>query len=306
MAQATDTDASTDWPTASDTVKTRARPRVVAQDAGSIVADAVADDGAAIASDRRRALGSATKAAANDKSKTRPRIIPRGDGKSRSAVQAVKTPPIPRRLDIPKKPATAKNDSLATAYAQFIGEAGTLGDVITSAPEVIEAPEPAPRSEFKSGGDESGPDRELRPVTEVPLDIRPSAGEMPTPPAGLVELPTTLDAHENGEWPAVVCSYTPWTICYRPLYFEQIELERYGDSWGIVQPGVSAVYLFGSAIAMPYKMVVRPPRSCVCSNGFSRCEDCRPPGYRQFEWNWKAAAIEAGIVAGVMIALPFP
>jgi hypothetical protein len=147
--------------------------------------------------------------------------------------------------------------------------------------------------------------RFTRPVTDVPLDIRPSAGTMPP------NLATQPIARPNpNEWsdcrdrPPIVLSWTPWTICFRPLYFEEINLERYGVSWGILQPAVSGAHFFGTVAALPYKMVVRRPRSCVCSNGFSRPTDPVPPGYSDCVWRWDAGLIEAAIVAGIVIALP--
>lgn len=117
--------------------------------------------------------------------------------------------------------------------------------------------------------------------------------------------PRWVDVEEGDGMPLTVVSYSPWTICYRPLYFEEINLERYGCCVGLVQPAISGAHFFGSVALMPYKMAVWPPRSCVCSNGFSRCEDCRPPGYRQCVWSWTAAAVEAGVVAGMAVALPW-
>jgi hypothetical protein len=55
---------------------------------------------------------------------------------------------------------------------------------------------------------------------------------------------------------------------------------------------------------LPYKMRVRPPRSCVCSNGFSRVGDCPPPGYGECVWRWDAALVEAAAVTGFVFILP--
>src|SRR5262249_45281632 len=102
----------------------------------------------------------------------------------------------------------------------------------------------------------------------------------------------------------IVCACTPWTFCYRPLYFEDIDLERYGCTCGILQPAVSEAKFIGTVAMLPYKMAVRPPRSCQCSNGFSRCGDCPLPGYGACVVSLPAAAFEAGVVAGIVVALP--
>ena len=99
-------------------------------------------------------------------------------------------------------------------------------------------------------------------------------------------------------------AYSPWTICYRPLYFEEVALERYGASHGILQPAISGAHFFGSVVALPYKMTVRPPRSCECSNGFSRPGTCPLEGYGKHELRADAALVEAAVVASIVIALP--
>ncbi len=104
--------------------------------------------------------------------------------------------------------------------------------------------------------------------------------------------------------PTIVCAWAPWTICYRPLYFEDIPLERYGENWGALQTFVSAGRFYKDLALIPYKVVVRPPRSLVCDNGFSRCGDEPLPGYTDCIWRWDAAMVEAALVAGIVVALP--
>ena len=120
-------------------------------------------------------------------------------------------------------------------------------------------------------------DRFRRPVADVPLDITPPEGTMPLDKAATEFAEGTADPRDYARTVQIVCSYTPWTICYRPLYFEEISLERYGWTHGLVQPAISGAHFFGSVALLPYKMTVRRPRSCLCSNGFSRCGDCPMP-----------------------------
>jgi hypothetical protein len=110
----------------------------------------------------------------------------------------------------------------------------------------------------------------------VPVDIRPTEGELPTDLAAekFGQEPTIDETWPEEESGDICCSYTPWTICYRPLYFEDIALERYGCNVGCLQTGLSRPLLHVGGGGL-YKMTVRPPRSCQCSNGFSRCGDCR-------------------------------
>jgi hypothetical protein len=176
----------------------------------------------------------------------------------------------------------------------------------TGEQEVIVTPAPSPRSGFKPGLGEIDHDRFTRRVDEVPLDIRPTEGVMPESVAGeeFANDPNPGDRGADEDEPMLVCSWTPWTICYRPLYFEDIALERYGCSYGIVQPGVSFVRFLATVPALPYKMTVQRPRSCVCSNGFSRCGDVPPPGYGVRKIRFDAALVEAAVITGIVFILP--
>ena len=189
------------------------------------------------------------------------------------------------------------------APAEPIGEGAFVDDDLR--PEEA-LPEPAGVPAFEPGGGEVDIDRFTRRVTEVPLDIRTTAGAMPEDVSASA-FPETETPSEPGPAPdrvEVPVAYSPWTICYRPLYFEEIRLERYGDSHGILQPAISGAHFFGSIVALPYKMTVRPPRSCECSNGFSRPGDCPLEGYGKHELRADAALVEAAVVAGIVIALP--
>jgi hypothetical protein len=51
-------------------------------------------------------------------------------------------------------------------------------------------------------------------------------------------------------------------------------------------------------------MTVRCPRSCQCSNGFSRCGDVPLPGYDSCVFRIDASLVEAAAVLGVIFILP--
>jgi hypothetical protein len=182
--------------------------------------------------------------------------------------------------------------------------------ILNQAKEEISSPQPDSASDVVPGASDDDQDRFARQVTDVRLDIRPPQGalppnlapdeadENPAQPSDQEE-PFAPDMHEP-----IICACTPWTICYRPLYFEDIPLERYGRTFGIVQPGVSAVRFFCTVPLLPYKMTVRRPRSCECSNGFSRLGDQPLPGYGAKFLRLDAGAVEAAVLGGLFLALP--
>ncbi len=177
---------------------------------------------------------------------------------------------------------------------------------VAAPPEEIAAPRPEAPSPFKPGSGEQEFDRLGRTILEVPVDIRPTEGALPENVAGMEfgKQPTIDETLPDDSPPDLFCSYTPWTICYRPLYFEDIALERYGYNVGYLQTGLSGVRFFSSVAALPYKMTRRPPRSCQCSNGFSRVGDCPLPCYGNRRFQWNAALVEAAAIAAVAYILP--
>ncbi len=193
----------------------------------------------------------------------------------------------------------------AVAPIRIVAQSGSDLQQVPSPEEVI-TPAPAPLSRFKSQPPEDDFDRFGRQVVDVPVDIRPSEGVLPEDiGAEKFAAEPTIDETFPSDQPAdIYCSYTPWTICYRPLYFEDIGLERYGKNVGYLQTGLSGARFFVSVAALPYKMTRRRPRSCECSNGFSRPGDCPLPGYGNRRFEWDAALVEAAVVTGFVYFIP--
>jgi hypothetical protein len=172
--------------------------------------------------------------------------------------------------------------------------------------EEIARPQPTRESFKPAAEDEASIDRFNRSIMDVPVDIRPTQGLLPEDVGAekFAAEPTIDESLPSGEPAHVFCAYTPWTICYRPLYFEDIALERYGKNVGYFQTGLSGVRFFTQVAALPYKMTRRPPRSCECSNGFSRPGDCPLPGYGNRRFELDAALVEAAAVTAFVYIIP--
>ena len=66
-------------------------------------------------------------------------------------------------------------------------------------------------------------------------------------------------------------------LCHKPLYFENIQLERYGHSAGpVLQPILSTGHFFERAFFFPYNTAINPPNECQYALGFYRPGDCAP------------------------------
>jgi hypothetical protein len=66
-------------------------------------------------------------------------------------------------------------------------------------------------------------------------------------------------------------------LCHKPLYFEEVQLERYGHTAGPVrQPFISGAHFFVNLAALPYKMAINPPHECQYALGYYRPEAVHP------------------------------
>lgn len=106
-------------------------------------------------------------------------------------------------------------------------------------------------------------------------------------------------------WPAYCYQWDATCLCHRPLYFEEINLERYGyGCCACLQPAVSAAHFFGTVPALPYCMAADCPGECQYTLGHYRPGSCPP---RRCHWppcEPLAAASEAGVLTGLIFAIP--
>ncbi|MDX1947208.1 MAG: hypothetical protein SFU86_17540 [Pirellulaceae bacterium] len=94
-------------------------------------------------------------------------------------------------------------------------------------------------------------------------------------------------------------------FCYQPLYFEELNVERYGRNFGLLQPVVSTAHFYSRIPLLPYMAIARPARQCTYHNHWTL------PGYRVPWWEKQppivdanAAAFEICVAYGVILLLP--
>ncbi len=94
-------------------------------------------------------------------------------------------------------------------------------------------------------------------------------------------------------------------LCHKPLYFEEVQLERYGHEVGpVLQPLVSSAHFFGNILILPYKMGIHPPGECQHALGYYRPGDCAPYMIPPFPLSLRGAAVQAGFVTGAAALIP--
>jgi hypothetical protein len=165
-------------------------------------------------------------------------------------------------------------------------------------------------------GEASGPLPPMTPMKSLDLRI-PSLAELSkAAEAERVEIPDYASAvfaatpaitiTEGGRRPWAPASFT-WeasALCYEPLYFEDVNLERHGHSLGIVQPAASAGLALGQLFGLPYQMVAQPPCECIYTLGEERPGNCVPCQWQLPPLSLPAGAAEAGVVAGLILLIP--
>lgn len=141
---------------------------------------------------------------------------------------------------------------------------------------------------------------ELKRINAITNEIAPTPGEFPQE-CGLGD-----GVFEGRCFPMVTYAWKASGLCHKPLYFEEVHLERYGHTTRpLTQPFVSGAHFFGSAIMLPYQMGIDPPWECEYPLGYYRPGNCAPMMVRPFPWSLRGAALQAGAVVGVGAAF-FP
>ena len=93
--------------------------------------------------------------------------------------------------------------------------------------------------------------------------------------------------------------------CHKPLYFEEVQLERYGHEWGpVAQPVLSTAHFFGSVAVLPYKMGIHPMNECQYALGYYRPGSCAPWTVGPVPISLRGALMQANAVTGMAWALP--
>jgi hypothetical protein len=94
-------------------------------------------------------------------------------------------------------------------------------------------------------------------------------------------------------------------LCHKPLYFEEVQLERYGHTAGpFRQPFISGAHFFLNIAALPYNMGINPPKECQYALGYYRPGSCAPWMIPPVPLSLRGAAAEVGAVLGGVYLIP--
>jgi hypothetical protein len=78
-------------------------------------------------------------------------------------------------------------------------------------------------------------------------------------------------------WTPQTVTWNASSLCHKPLYFENVQLERYGHSHGpFLQPVASTAHFFTRLFFLPYNTAINPPNECQYALGYYRPGNCAP------------------------------
>lgn len=144
---------------------------------------------------------------------------------------------------------------------------------------------------------------------QAKLDLRSLSDDDLCFIAAWYNLPTecTLgnEQYQGRDFIAGTMTWKASALCHKPLYFEDVQLERYGHTRGpIVQPFVSGAHFFANVALVPYKMGINPPHECQYPLGYIRPGSCAPWMHQPFPLSARGAATAAGFYTGANFLIP--
>ncbi len=94
-------------------------------------------------------------------------------------------------------------------------------------------------------------------------------------------LPTICSVGNRGSvqrnWIPQTFTWTASNLCHKTLFFENVQLERYGHSHGpFTQPVQSVAHFFVSLATVPYQAAIHPANECQYALGYYRPGNCAP------------------------------
>ncbi len=107
------------------------------------------------------------------------------------------------------------------------------------------------------------------------------------------------------QWTRTAVTWKASELCHKPLYFEDVNLERYGHTHGpLLEPVVSSAHFFANIAVLPYKMGVHLPHECQYALGYYRPGNCAPWIKPPVPLSVRGALFQGAAMAGVYGIIP--
>lgn len=107
------------------------------------------------------------------------------------------------------------------------------------------------------------------------------------------------------DWHLLTMTWTASAVCHKPLYFEDVSLERYGHTFGPVrQTFLSGAHFFGNVLMLPYNVGLHYPSECQYTLGYYRPGSCAPWLLHALPISTRAIRYQASSILGISAFLP--
>jgi hypothetical protein len=211
---------------------------------------------------------------------------------------AVATNPIaPSSSAINKLPPTNEYSVRSTSYSYQP----------TTAPAILPTPPQLPSTVPSSLAAGCGTPNE-KPLSQLSIGVQLPQGEVPSDRAAVCW--QDLNASTGGlgaarYWARQSYVWDATCFAHRPLYFEEINLERYGyGCHDCLQPFASAAHFFATVPALPYCMAADCPGECQYTLGHYRPGSCPPWRCHRPPISTRGGISEAGVLTGLIFLIP--
>ncbi len=112
-------------------------------------------------------------------------------------------------------------------------------------------------------------------------------------------------AYAPRAWVPTTMTWKASNLCHSPLYFEDVNLERYGHTHGpLLEPFVQSAHFFGNIAVLPYKMGVHTPCECQYALGYYRPGNCAPWIKQPVPISARGAIAQAATMTGLFWLIP--
>src|SRR5690606_116013 len=144
-------------------------------------------------------------------------------------------------------------------------------------------------------------------LDQISTDIAPRAPRLPASPATAVfarygAQPSPLGDHRA--WPEFDFAWEASSFAHQPLYFQEINLERYGYTHGITQPLYSAARFYGTIPALHYLIAANKPNELIYTHCYYRPGSDAPLYRYNPPTSIKGGIVEAGVMTGIIFLFP--
>jgi hypothetical protein len=106
------------------------------------------------------------------------------------------------------------------------------------------------------------------------------------------------------EWAPLTETVEPPFVCYRRLFFEQLNFERYGWDLGLVSPLVSEGVFCFDLVTLPYHAAKDPCRNFECNTGYCLPGDPVPLLLYPPEWSLSGGLAELAVIGLGFVVFP--